>query len=55
MDRRGAKVTSLQQPLDSLMPPTSVERIFSREGVRIRMVCQEVVATQEFIRCIQDN
>jgi len=54
VDLGACRITSVQTPLDSSLPATRIERTFSEEGMLVRMNCEEVEATSEFIRCIDD-
>ena len=69
VDEAACSVTMVQAPLDPGLPVTRIERRFTEEavlvtmamrrftedGMLVTMVCEEVVATSEFTRCIQDD
>ena len=55
MDEAACSVTMVQAPLDPGLPATRIERRFTEEGMLVTMACEEVIATSEFTRCIQDD
>ena len=44
-----------QTPVDTALPTTTVERIFSEEGLVLTMVCGDVFAQSEFTRCVEEE
>ena len=44
-----------QTPLDKSLPATTIERIFSDEGLVMTMMCGDVFAQSEFTRCVDEE
>ena len=55
IDVEDGVMRTTQRPLDKSLPATTVERIFSEEGLVMTMACGDVFAESEFTRCIEEE
>ena len=46
---------TIQRPVDISLPATTIERIFSEEGLVMTMACGDVFAESEFTRCLEEE
>ena len=46
---------TIQRPVDISLPATTIERIFSEEGLVMTMACEDVFAESEFTRCLEEE
>ena len=55
IDMESGVMRTSQRPLDTTLPSTTIERVFSEEGLVMTMTCGDVVATSEFTRCLEEE
>ena len=55
VDVENGVMRTIQRPVDTSLPATTIERIFSEEGLVMTMACGDVFAESEFTRCLEEE